>query len=69
MHLLSKASSFACNWGIGELTDLCFPVCWADGGWLLLAPFYKRMHIGPLSLVVNGLLILCSEFGGTLTDV
>lgn len=69
LHLLSQASSFACNWGIGELTYLCFPVCCANGGWLLLALFYKCMHIGPFSLVVNGLLISCSEFNGTLMDV
>lgn len=70
LHLVLQASCFACYLGgISELTCLYFPMCCADGGWLLLALFYKRMHIGPLSLAVNGLLISCSVFDGTLMDV
>ena len=69
LHLVFQASYFACYYcGIGELTCLSFPMCCADGGWLLVALFYKCMHIDPLSLAVNGLLISCSVFNGTLMD-
>ena len=69
LHLVFQASYFACYYcGIGELTCLSFPMCCADGGWLLVALFYKCMHIDPLSLAVNGLLISCSVFNVTLMD-
>lgn len=42
-YLVFQAFYFACHWAIGELTCLCFPVCCADGGWLLLALFYKHI--------------------------
>lgn len=37
LHFLSQAFHLACYWGIGELMCLCFPVCCAVGGWLLLS--------------------------------